>query len=117
MQREAFVACVIMTVATLCAACSIDKRGRPWDPDFDAAICGPSACDDSIPCTVDDCTPGGCTHEPNNLACTTFPDGICNQTMGCIYPCNATSCFPVGNCDQSAMCVDNRCVRTPEVCP
>ncbi len=116
-DRSILLAAVVAMFATLAAGCAIDKRGRPWNVNFDAAICGPSACNDSIPCTIDECTPAGCDHEPNDEACTTYPDGECHETMGCIYPCNATSCFPIGSCGQSATCVNNQCVRSPEVCP
>ncbi|MBK8172191.1 MAG: hypothetical protein IPK60_17860 [Sandaracinaceae bacterium] len=120
MRREALSFVCIGLGALFCAAilsaCAIDKRGRAWDTSFDASVCGTRACDDSIPCTVDDCTPSGCVSTPNHAACSTYPDGVCDPSVGCVYPCTSISCFPILSC-QTATCVNERCVRTPETCP
>lgn len=69
----------------------------------------PLDCDDRVACTTDACSPtAGCTHVPNDAACTVLPGGTCNPSTGCQYPtCTPATCV-AGPC-QTATCVGATC--------
>jgi len=90
----------------------------------------PADCDDSDPCTIDDCVGGTCSNTPidcdDSDACTTdyCSGGVCyNDPITCddsdlctIDTCDAGSgcVFTPIECDPGDVCVDGVCV--PQVC-
>ena len=58
-------------------------------------------CDDSIPCTADQCEMGTCTHTPNDAACpgAACRTGVCDPATGCTLEVRTS-----GTCDDGVYC-------------
>ncbi|MFK7987034.1 MAG: hypothetical protein AB8I08_13500 [Sandaracinaceae bacterium] len=88
-----------------------DSDAGPDDDGGPPADClGDGQCDDSVPCTIDQCLEGTCSNTPEDTMCTAAADGRC-EADGCQYPtCTGATCT-AGPC-QEAECAGDMCVRT-----
>ncbi|MEN9577598.1 MAG: hypothetical protein RJA70_607 [Pseudomonadota bacterium] len=105
-------AAAVMPVEDSSAPMSLDSGmiEPPADSGTTAPCKNDLACDDGVDCTVDTCTPRGCSNVPDNAVCSQLSGGVCDATNGCQYPvCNSETCS-AGSC-QEARCEGVVCVR------
>jgi len=89
------------------------------------ACCGVEECNDEIPCTIDSCGAGGCSHTPDSSQC---PKGyLCNAAKGCVAGCTVDSdcrlqvvtnaAIPIGtNPCTTAKCQKGQCIDVTVDC-
>jgi hypothetical protein len=84
----------------------------------DGGCTGPGDCDDGIPCTVDRCDSGGCSHTPSDTLCA--DDGIpctaevCNPALGgCVSRPEDAACDDGVDCTTGACSPTTGCTFTP----
>jgi hypothetical protein len=88
---------------------SRDGGGTP--PGDTTSGCTPANCDDNIPCTVDRCEMGVCSHTPDAMRCSA------GQTCGPRGCATARTCASDQNCADTDPCtVEERCDPTTRLC-
>lgn len=75
-------------------------------------------CDDSIPCTVDDCNPAlGCTHTPTDALCVAgvpCVTAFCDPALSCQYAADSFLCNDSNPCTDDICDPALGCVHSPQ---
>lgn len=112
------------------SGCRSDHRNGEACDDYDLCVVNGSCnfyncqgvardCDDSNPCTFDDCEfYSGCTHVPYNeeQACTTYEAGDGECVAGTCAPVCDGPCSDQNACTVEDSCEEGRCIGVPKDC-
>jgi formylglycine-generating enzyme required for sulfatase activity len=76
-----------------------------------------TSCDDSIPCTSEECVPAdGCVYTTNHDQCddsNLCTDNVCDLELNCTFPANELPCDDANACTTEDSCSEKACVGGP----